>query len=320
MGNYEMQDSNVRLFPKSLHRSLSAMLPVQAEKQILSEIAARPPSRPLRLVRAVPVKTLPVSVTGGECVMKCAHCQGHYLGGMKPLSALTPADLESCTSLLLSGGGTASGEVPLAEHLDAILRLPASLSLNLHVGLQDGHLLESLRDRRVTVSFDLIGDDATVRDVFGLDRSAAEYFDAYEAIGQRFPVIPHLTIGLRAGKLSGEKKVIDYLSERPPRALTFLVFRPTPGTRFSGCTPPPIGEIVGLIREAAERLGCPIHLGCMRPSGLFRRRLDILAWAAGARTIVMPDRALLDALSESGIPIQDRSECCSLQEGSNDAS
>ncbi|NLI75255.1 MAG: radical SAM protein [Candidatus Riflebacteria bacterium] len=279
----------------------------------VANLLERATRHPRELVRAVPTATLAVSVTGPVCHQRCTHCEGHYLRGMKTLADLGPAAVTAASSLLISGGSLSSGEVPLADHLDAILALPPDLPLNLHVGLQDGDRLAALRGRKVTVSFDLVGDDATAREVFRLDRPAADWWRAYEALQRLFPVIPHLTIGLRGGILSGERAVLRFLADRPPPpALTFLVFRPTPHTPLADRLPPAPLAAAELIAEAAGRLDCPLHLGCMRPAGDWRRRFDPLAWAAGARTIVMPDRRLVAALRQTGLPVRDHRECCSL--------
>ncbi len=297
------------------HAGLSQLLSRWAggtDQDVVNRLGRAARRRPLHLETVVPSKTRAVSVTGAVCQQRCAHCNGHYLRGMQPLDALESAGMAGVDSLLISGGSLVHGEVPLADHLDRLLALPPDLPLNLHVGLQDGERLRPLRGRPVTVSFDLVGDDATAREVYRLNRPARDWLEAYERLQELFPVIPHLTIGLRGGMVSGERVVLDYLSRHPPPALTFLVFRPTPGTAFAGRPAPAPSVVAELIAEAAERLDCPLHLGCMRPAGAWRRRADRLAWLAGARTIVMPDRALVADLQEAGIPVTTRQECCSL--------
>ena len=97
-------------------------------------------------------------------------------------------------------------------------------------------------------------------------------------------------------------------------ALTCLVFRPTPGTAYAQARPPDPAEVVAVLIEAARTLPAAtvFHLGCMRPAGAYRRRLDILAWLAGFRSIVMPDRELVAALDAAGVTRRETPECCSL--------
>ena len=272
-------------------------------------------SRPVELVAAVPRRTLAVSLTGTTCHLDCRHCGGHYLRGMKALADLCPGDLENVDSLLISGGSDRNGAVPLAEHLDRLLALPSRLRLNLHLGIQPLEPLQPLLARPgVTVSCDLVGDRETVSEVFGLAHSPEEYLRQFKDLSAIVPTVPHLTIGLRGGKISGEVEVLCRLSQDPPTALTCLVFRPTPGTGYAQAEPPEPAQVVQLLIRASRELppATALHLGCMRPAGAYRRRLDLLAWLAGFRSIVMPDRALVAALEGAGVPRRETPECCSL--------
>jgi len=119
-------------------------------------------------------------------------------------------------------------------------------------------------------------------------------------------------VGLNGGEVSGEEWVIDLLAHDPPPALTFLVFRPTRGTPFERCRAPEVDRVVDLIDRACDLLSCDLHLGCMRPAGGYRARLDPLAWLAGARTVVMPEQRFVETLLHGGISITRSTECCSL--------
>jgi lipoyl synthase len=269
--------------------------------------------RPLTLHVVQPSNTMGVSLTGAHCHLQCRHCAGHYLRSMLPFERLPQAAPGSYSSLLISGGSDRRGAVPLADHLDEILRLPTTVPLNLHVGLPDAVTLEPLRHRPgVTVSFELVGDDDTVREVFGLGQPAQAWQDAYLETARHFAVIPHLTLGLRGGQFSGEEAVLEFLRRHPPPALVLLVFRPTPGTPMASCQPPSLIEVTRFIARAAQHLNCPIHLGCMRPNQPVRHSLDLLAWAAGARTIVQPTPELGHILARHDLPLTRSHECCVL--------
>jgi len=268
---------------------------------------------PLKLVRFIPEKTLAVSLTGEKCGRRCRHCMGHYLSGMKPLASLTAEKLSKYSSVLISGGSDDTGKVPIGEYIDRINKIPTDLRLNIHVGLQGAHDLLSLRNRETTISFDLIGCDETIKEVYGLDRHASDYKEAYLELTKYFSVIPHLTVGLRGGKPSGEIEILNFLKNNPSSTLTFLVFRPTPNTPYQGCSPPAMEYVVNLIARAVSELSSVVSLGCMRPSGSYRKRLDLLAWIAGARSIVLPDKSLTDFLSGVGFPVETSYECCSLR-------
>jgi len=295
----------------TLQTALSSLLPVE-DRPLFDQLWKTVEKRPLLLRRSRPHKTLAVSVTGPACELRCAHCNGHYLEAMRPISDLSQQDYKTFRSFLISGGSDCTGRVPLSGHIDAILDMPPDVGLNLHVGVQGAESLLPLKGRPVTISYDLAGDSETLREVYGLSRPVSEVEAYYLELSEHFRVIPHLTLGLRGGVISGESHVIDFLSSHAPKALTFLVFRPTSGTPFAGRSAPDLHEAIGIIAKASELLSCPLHLGCMRPTGIYRRRLDILAWVAGARVIVMPEHEFVRILSVHGIPIEEQSECCSL--------
>ncbi|MBF0502521.1 MAG: radical SAM protein [Candidatus Riflebacteria bacterium] len=297
-----------------MRQALRPLLPKEF-KGLLDELLEVGSRRPLELIRVVPRRTLAVSLTGHQCGLNCAHCGGHYLKGMRPIQELSDSDFSIADSLLISGGSDASGAVPIINHLERLLSLPAHLKLNLHLGIQEITPIKPLLERPgITVSCDLIGDRETILETFGLSHTPGEYFSLYTEAAAIANTVPHLTLGLRGGRLSGEENVIESLRQCPPSSLTFLSFRPTPDTTYASS--PPIApqdaaKIIGLaarILPASTRL----HVGCMRPAGAWRKEFDVLSWAAGARTLVMPDRELAGVLESIGIPVRESLECCSL--------
>lgn len=296
----------------ALRSALSSLLP-EEDHPLFDRLWASVENRPLLLRRSRPHKTLAVSVTGPNCELRCSHCNGHYLEAMRPISALDRTDYDSFRSFLISGGSDCTGRVPLSGHIDAILSMPPDAGLNLHVGVQGAESLLPLKGRPVTISYDLAGDSETITEVYGLSRPVSEIESYYLELARHFRVVPHLTLGLRGGIISGEHHVIEFLATHSPSALTFLVFRPTPNTPYAERPAPDIHQAVAVIAQASDRLSCPLHLGCMRPTGIYRRRLDILAWVAGARVIVMPEHEFVRILSAHGVPIEEQSECCSLE-------
>jgi len=61
---------------------------------------------PDEITWSYPLDTAVLSLTGGECALDCAHCGGHYLGGMRPIWEAEP---DGSTSCLLTGNGSAPG-------------------------------------------------------------------------------------------------------------------------------------------------------------------------------------------------------------------
>ncbi len=265
-----------------------------------------------RLVRIIPERTLPVSVTGQICRQNCAHCNGHYLKGMVPLERLFQFNLEEYDSILISGGGLENGEVNISAHSEALLKIPTRLSLNLHPGFQSPDKLLFLKDRKVIVSFDLPASDQVVQKVFNLPYLASDYQKLFLEFAERFPTIPHLNLGLDGEEFTGEKQTIDFLARNSPQQLVFIIFRPTPATSMAQIKPPNPVRAIEMITYARKKLNCPIKVGCMRPSGDYRRTLDILAWLHGIEHFVQADRTLIKILQQADVEIEIRHQCCAL--------
>ena len=257
-----------------------------------------------------PAATLPVSVTGTACALRCAHCNGHYLAGMRTLG--DPA-LAGARSLLISGGCDRSGAVPVLPQLPAILQAGAGKRLNWHLGLVDEETVLAIRPYVDVVSFDLVGDDETIREVYGLERTVDDYVAAYRMLRRHVRVVPHITVGLLGGRLRGERQALRLLQELGAEALVLIVFIPTPGTRYANCPPPAVEEVADILAEARLAFPSrPVLLGCMRPRGAYRDRLDELAVRVGVSGIVNPARTAVAAARGLGLAIEWGEECCAL--------
>jgi lipoyl synthase len=258
-----------------------------------------------------PNRTLPISLTGTHCALDCAHCGGHYLSGMASIEDATAGDATSC---LISGGCDAKGAVPVTSHIAELSSLRPGRLFNWHVGMISGDSMDRIAALVDVVSFDLVGDDATIREVYGLDYTARDYNRTYTSLRQRFVVVPHLTLGLRAGKFSGEYAALNSLSVAPPESMVLLVFVPTAATRFAECAPPDRGQVAEFLLEA--RLALPqtqIYLGCMRPGGRYRTELDSLAVRSGVNKIVNPAPSAVRLAGDLGLQIRWENECCVFQ-------
>ena len=81
--------------------------------------------------------------------------------------------------------------------------------------------------------------------------------------------------------------------------------------RYADRQPPPIEAVVSILVEARLRFpDRPLHLGCMRPHGQYRARLDPLAVRAGVNKIVSPARQAMQLAEELGLSIVQGRECC----------
>ena len=256
-----------------------------------------------------PRQTKSISVTGKECEQNCAHCKGHYLQHMLPISAIKD---QNATSFLISGGCT-DGVVPIAQHVAELKTLKEGKRYNLHVGLIEGDEVTEIAQIADCVSFDFVGDDETIRAVFGIERKVSDYVHCYKELRQKVKVMPHICIGLHGGEIRGEYQAVKLLQELGMDGLTFIIFTPTRGTPYADCLPPKIEEVVKLLqwtRQACPSI--PIHLGCMRPGGRYRSEIDKWAVEIGLDTIVNPTPKAVALAKELGISILHSEECCSL--------
>lgn len=261
-----------------------------------------------------PAKTRAISVTGNRCGLKCAHCNGHYLEKMVPVTDWSKQLGPDITSCLISGGCDQGGKVPVSRYLSTLSEIKASRrKTNLHVGLVDEHEIEQLSQVADVISFDFVGDNETIREVYGLDKTVEDYVRVYTGLQAKVKVLPHICIGLRGGQISGEYQALELLRELGAQGLVFIVFAPTRGTPYAGKEPPGLEEVVRVICKAREDFpAVPIHLGCMRPKGKYRAQLDQLAVRCGVNKIVQPTPGAVVLAAEAGLVIKRGEECCVL--------
>ncbi len=256
-----------------------------------------------------PTRTIPISVTGSKCALDCLHCAGNYLEGKTDVHELD--GLSEASSYLITGGCDTEGKVPILEHLDDLSSLPKESTKIGHTGLVDEHEVEQLSELIDIVSFDFVLDDGTIRDIFGLDKSASDFIKSYSWLSHRIPTFPHLTIGLNKGRLAGELEALDILSGFGTRSVVLNVFIPTRGTQLGNVPPPSLQDVRRVIERARDSFD-EIYLGCMRPGGTYRKELDVMALDEGIDRIVNPSKPSRDLAVKKGLEIEWREECCIL--------
>ncbi|MGL5757054.1 MAG: radical SAM protein [Paraclostridium sp.] len=262
-----------------------------------------------------PNQTLAVSITDINCSLGCAHCNGQYLKNMTPINNYKK-DIKKrkITSVLLSGGCSLDGKVPIEKHIELIKELKEKgYKLNSHIGLMDKESIEKVCKYLDYVSFDLVFDEDTIKEVYKINKNREEYINTYEYIKKYTNVAPHICIGLKGGNICGEYEIIEYLKDNQPNQLTFIVLIPTKNTEYESTQPPKIEEVIDLLCEA--RISLPktkINLGCMRPRGEYRNRLDKLAIECGINKIVLPSKMCKKLVQEKNLDVIESKECCVL--------
>lgn len=257
-----------------------------------------------------PLDTAVLSLTGSHCALDCAHCGGHYLRGMRPIWDAEPDGSHSC---LVSGGCDSTGRVPVLAHLDRVRAWREGRTMNWHVGFVSEAEMETIAPLVDVISFDFVGDEATVREVYGLEHGIETYVETYGLLRRYARTLPHVTIGLRGGELGHERRAFELLRELGADGLVLLVFIPTPGTRYADRQPPAVPAVAELVAEARLSFpDVPLYLGCMRPKGRYRDDLDPLAVRAGVNVLVSPSRPARRVADELGLAVREMRECCVL--------
>lgn len=260
-----------------------------------------------------PGSTMAVRTTGTDCYLNCSHCGGHYLKGMRPLTSVISDSPANTKSFLVSGGCNNHGTVPHLNRLSDIKALTKLGALNLHTGLVTAEEAAALGAVADVVSFDLLLDQKTINNVYGLQASPGDYIESYRLLRRFTRVVPHLCLGINRGVISSEYEALQFLQQEGTTALTFIVFLPTPGTAFAGCNPPPVEEVGDFMATARIMLPTTrLSLGCMRPGGKYRTELDLLAIKAGINKLVQPTPPARCLAEELGLEIVKGEECCSL--------
>ncbi|EGW41966.1 radical SAM protein [Desulfosporosinus sp. OT] len=263
---------------------------------------------------------LNVSITGMACALQCDHCQGTMLNGMIP--APTPEILQELgttlrkkgvTGLLITGGCNHEGQVPLKPFLAVIAYLKSlDFTIHVHTGLADKETAVGLKRAEVDKVFlDMIGDSATIRKVYHLDRKPNAYINALEILlAENLDVVPHVVLGLNYGKIMGEENIIQTLSDYPLETLVLVALRSVPGTPMGGVSGPDPAEIVRI--TAQTRLLNPslkLSFGCARPYTQ-KAWLERGLIAAGINTLAFPLDETIDFALAHGLEPVMSEMCC----------
>jgi len=262
-----------------------------------------------------------VSITGAHCDLKCSHCRGHYLQQMSDTS--TPEKLrEFCVrheekgglGLLISGGSTRGGRVPLSPFLDTIrwVKDHTDLILNLHTGMLNKQEAEEVASTGVdVVSVDVVGSEETLKTVYGLNVD----LDTYSAtlthlVDAGVNVAPHICVGIQYGEVLGEYKALELAAEVNPETVVIISLIPTENTPMANIEPPSVKSVTEIIKKAVKTCRqSEISLGCMR-SRSYKTELEWAAIEAGAKRIAIASRSTLRRAADAGYEVHRFGCCC----------
>ena len=263
-----------------------------------------------------------ISITGRGCSLNCKHCGGKILKTMIP--AETPERLvetlhriknQGAVGCLISGGCLPNGSVPIDRFIGAIAEAKKlGLKVVVHTGLVNLETAEKLKEAGVdVVSIDIIGSEATIKEIYNLEASIQEYENSLEALSKvEIPFTPHVLVGLHYGELKGELNALRMISKYDPSALIIIVFFPIKGTMMENVKPPSPRDVAKVLVQARFMLPkVPIVLGCARPKGKHRILTDVLAVETGVNGIAFPEAKAIEKALELGLDISFSPLCCS---------
>jgi len=267
-----------------------------------------------------------ISVTGTECALACEHCKTHVLEGMTALPHFDGSLFDLCCQLaargargvLVSGGCDKHGRVPLLRHIPDLMRARRELdfTIRVHPGLPDEETAAGLAEVGVDGAMvDIIGDEATIGEVYHLQATPADYEAALERLERyRVPAVPHIILGLHFGQMRGEWAALDMIARHARKFLVLVILMPLTGTPMVSVAPPSVPEVAAFFRLARARLpGTPVMLGCARPLGRIKADIDRAAIDAGLNGIAYPAEGIVAYARERGLRPKFVDACCGVQ-------
>jgi uncharacterized radical SAM superfamily protein len=218
--------------------------------------------------------------------------------------------------VLVSGGCVPDGSVPL-DGFTAVLgrfRRELGLTVFVHTGIIGLKSARALKDAEVDAALiDVLGSQETVQQTLNLTVEVQDYQNSLRTLGEAgLKVVPHVIVGLNGGKLDGELRALEIISQTiKPAAVVIIAFMPIRGTEMAQ-TPPPKPLDIARVAAAARVMfpDTPLALGCMRPKGKHRSETDVLALKAGVDAVAFPSPDAVQYAKERGSNAVFSPYCC----------
>jgi uncharacterized radical SAM superfamily protein len=271
-----------------------------------------------------PNRFLPISVTGTACALQCDHCKTKVLEGMITVTKETDLfetarqlKVKGTEGILVSGGNTRKGGVPLMPHVASMRRVRDDLGMRVivHSGVVSPQVASALAQAGVDgVMLDIIGADETIRDVYHLDLTVADFEQALALLAaEGLRIIPHIVLGLHYGRFLGEWKALEMIQRYPVSTLILVVLTPLIGTPMAHLSPPPLEDVTAFFETARLAMpGTRVNLGCGRPMGQMKVAMDMAAIDHGLNGIAYPAEGMVAYARQRGLEPSFYEYCCSL--------
>jgi uncharacterized radical SAM superfamily protein len=266
-----------------------------------------------------------ISVTGGHCDLRCAHCKGKLLEAMIPaedpetfLRIVNRLCRDGAHGILVSGGADRNGRVPLDQFIPSIKTIKEehpTFKVIVHTGLIRREPARKLKEAGVDqILIDIIGDDDTIQEVYHLSKKVQDYEETLwmlKEMGHR--LAPHIIIGHHFGEIRGESKALELVARVGVETIVLVVFKTLNASEknhFKVPNPEETSRICAIARILNPNI--PIRLGCIRPAHSWKAAMERGAIDSGINTIAYPLQGTMDYANEIGLDTKFIEMCCSL--------
>ncbi len=269
-----------------------------------------------------------VSTTAGECKLQCDHCKAKILEFMIP--ARTPEALwrianeviaDGARGMLLTGGSNHRNEVEYGPYYATIRRIKdefPDFRIALHTALVDEDIARCMEQSGIDAAMmDVIGAQETIARIYHLRRRVEDFERSLEAlVTTRMKVVPHIVVGLHYGRLLGERNALEIIRRHRPDALVLVVVMPFYAPAKRPFETPDADAVGRFFLDARGRLpDFPLLLGCARPPGTTKARIDAYAVLAGLDGIAHPSDGIVELAARLERRVQVTPACCSIMVG-----
>lgn len=242
-----------------------------------------------------------VSVTGTACAFNCDHCNRRILEGMIDASTeermkrvLDEAVREGSKGLVLSGGSTLRGEVPVWRYSELLSKYADKLVFVAHTGVvRNKETAEKFARAGVKIALlDMVGDNETIREVLKQPFTVDDYLNSFKYLKSAgIKIAPHVIVGLSKRGVEGDLHALELLKEVNPDAVIIVGLMPLVGTRY-GKQPTP-DELIRVLKKARDEFSVPVMLGCARPRGFAYLKVDKFAVDYDIDGIAFPEEEVI---------------------------
>ncbi len=269
-----------------------------------------------------------VSITGGDCKLQCDHCKAKILEPMLP--ARTPEQLWALVNeqiaggaqgMLITGGSNYRNEVEYDAYYPTIRRIKDTFPqfrIAMHTALVDMDIARRMEDSGIDAAMmDVIGSQDTITQVYHLKRTVDDFEKTLEyLVSTQLKVVPHIVIGLHYGELLGEWQALEMLRRHVPDALVLVVVMPFYATGMRPFVSPDTTQVGRFFMDARSALPeIPLLLGCARPAGRDKSRIDSYAVMAGLNGLAHPADGMVELAVRLQRDVRVTPSCCSIAVG-----